>query len=128
MSFLRKLFSGNTKHENNQEDNPNRAVLTLCRHIGYPEVNIRRALLDLNGINVRRLANGVGVPTLYGAIKEANRNPMARIALADCLGLRVEEIFAGPAPASAGQGEPARKPRRADAGREGRTPPVTEME
>lgn len=97
MYILKKLFHRNrprtTVSQNVQGDNPNRPVLTLCRHVGFSEENIRRALVDLNGINIRKLANGVGVTTLYGAIKGTNKHPGARILLADALGLRVEELF-----------------------------------
>lgn len=97
MDILKKLFRRNRpriiKPDIVQADNPNRPVLTVCRHVGFPEANIRKALVDLNGINVKKLANGVGVTTVYGALKGENAHQGARIVLADALGLQVEELF-----------------------------------
>ncbi len=98
MDILKKFFQRkrphNTTPQNVQEDNPNRPVLTVCRHVGFDEANIRRALCDLNGINLRKLANGVGVTTLYAVIRGESEHAGGRIILADALGLRVEELFA----------------------------------
>lgn len=98
MDILKKLFHRSKRPDNTapqkvQGDNPNRQVLTVCRQAGFPEAHIRKALVDLNGINVKKLANGVGVTTVYGALKGENAHQVARVILADALGLRVEELF-----------------------------------
>ena len=112
MDIWKKLFHRpksptTTISQNIQHDNPNRPVLTLCRHVGFSEPNIRKALVELNGIKVRALANGVGVTTLYGVIKGENTHAGARIILADALGLRVEELFHGEANQQSGSGAAA---------------------
>jgi hypothetical protein len=97
MDILKKLFHRNVPHstfpQNVQDDNRNRRVLAVCREVGFPEPDIRRALVTLNKINMRKLANGVGVTTLYNVLKEESSHPEARGRLAEALGLRSEELF-----------------------------------
>ena len=92
MNIFSKIFPIR-KHFKSQPNKPNRHVLILCRGLRFPEENIRRALVDLNGVNIARIADGVGMRTIYGALKGENKNTKAREILAGSLGLTVEELF-----------------------------------
>jgi hypothetical protein len=76
-----------------EHDNPNQALLALCRKLEYREPNIRKALVVVNEVDMQKLANGVAASTLYRALKGENAHQGARVILAEALGLRVEELF-----------------------------------
>lgn len=76
------------------ESNRNRATLQYLESLGFSLPKIRKALIELNGVNVRELADGhVSIPTVYNVIKGNRGNVLAMQLLADRLALEPEELF-----------------------------------
>lgn len=74
--------------------NRNRTALSGLRALNYPESRIRKALADLNGIDLMKVGNGaVSTPTIYSTVKGKSDNNKARSILARSLGLKEEELF-----------------------------------
>ena len=82
-SRLNKIIQG--------KNNRNRAALETLRALGFSMPRIRKALFDLNEINIRKIGNGrVSLPTLYNTMSGNRGNPQAREILANSLGLKTE--------------------------------------
>ena len=93
MNRLRRQFNKLNKIIQG-ENRRNRVALDGLRELGFSMPEIRKALIDLNGINIRRLGNGeVSVPTLYNTVKGKRVNEAAMSILADSLRLQKDELF-----------------------------------
>lgn len=76
------------------DQNRNRAALAALRNLGFPMPVIRRALLNLNGLKVKGLADGkVSPATLSNTLKAVRANKTAQAIVAEALDLKVTEIF-----------------------------------
>jgi hypothetical protein len=74
--------------------NGNRTMIRVMKDAGYPMPRIRKALIELNDINIQELGNGkVSMPTIYSTIRGLNQNQQAMELIAGRLGLGVKEIF-----------------------------------
>jgi hypothetical protein len=95
MSLFKHL---NKLNKFTQGDNgKNRVVLNYLKHLGYPMVDIRKALIALNNINITELATRpditVQAPLMHAVIYGRRENKQAREAIAGELKLSVEEMF-----------------------------------
>ncbi len=72
----------------------NRKALNCLNDLGFSLLEIRRALLYLNGITVTEIANGeVSQPTITNTVKGIRANPAIQKKITDQLSLQVEEVF-----------------------------------
>lgn len=92
MKFFPKIFS-TRKTEKIQEKDVNLAIYRLATKAGFPPGNIRHSLVKLNGINLRKIANGVGATTLYAVMQDKSDNPEGREILARALGIDRRILF-----------------------------------
>jgi lambda repressor-like predicted transcriptional regulator len=86
----------NTLKTNFQEKNErNRAVCSYLSRRGFFVPDIRRALLALNGIQAKDLAElaGVSRPAVTNTLKGVRSNPKVMETMARILGLEQEEIW-----------------------------------
>lgn len=82
------------KNENFPQQNKNRAALRALRALGYPLPRIRHALVILNGRKITDInGSGVGKTVIYNAVKGKTHHYPAMKAVAQALGLHVEELF-----------------------------------
>ena len=95
MKNISKILNNTFGRFRQGKNGRNRTALNGLRELGYPMPRIRKALVDLNGINIRELSegDGVSVPTLYNTLRGTRGNRQAREALAASLGLEKEELF-----------------------------------
>lgn len=73
--------------------NRNRTGLRALQEIGYSMPCIRKALLDLNNVRLKDLADGVSIVTLSNVIRGVNNNKRAKEMIAQALNLNVKELF-----------------------------------
>jgi hypothetical protein len=96
MSFLKRNIIKLNKFIQGENDK-NRVALIYLRHLGYPMVDIRKALIALNKINITELATRpditVQAPLMHAVIYGRRENKQAREAIAGQLNLTVEEMF-----------------------------------
>jgi len=90
LTKIKSILQGRTKR--------NRVILEVCLELEYPLPTIRKALVDLNAIELQETAGDVvSIATLSNALHgRRNQGPQALVArklLADRLGLNVEELF-----------------------------------
>ena len=72
----------------------NRTALNCLKELGFSLPKIRKALIDLNGINISALADGrISGPTLYNTLRGVKCNETAQVILAEGLDLTREELF-----------------------------------
>jgi len=79
-----------------QSKNRNRAALECLLDLGFSPINVRKALIALNDVNLNKLVrNGAGVsaPTFYNTIKGTRTNDKAMALVAKSLNLDVGEMF-----------------------------------
>jgi hypothetical protein len=90
LSFLITIFP----HLFQSKNSRNRKALRSLKKLNYPMPEIRRALLQLNDLNIIILANGhVSGPTIYGTISGDKRNRKSQELIAAQLHLKREELF-----------------------------------
>lgn len=76
------------------KNHKNFTALKGLKKLKFPMAEIRRALLQLNDLNIIILANGhVSGPTIYGTISGDNKNLKAQTLIAEALGVKREELF-----------------------------------
>jgi len=74
--------------------NSNRLVIKAMKYGRFSMPKIRKALVDLNDINIPDLANGTVAPaTMYATLQGKRQNKAAMDLLADSLDLKTREIF-----------------------------------
>jgi len=79
-----------------QKFSKNFITLKFLRLLGYREPDIRRALMDLNGLTLSSVADGkISVQTVAATIKDARTNPTAQTLFAQKLGIYEKDIFNG---------------------------------
>ncbi|MBN2061413.1 MAG: hypothetical protein JW882_13455 [Deltaproteobacteria bacterium] len=98
MKFFQKIITNRLNKIIQAESNRNRALLICAKTLGYPLINIRRALFVLNDVKIQDLGcEEVSVPTLYN-VKNGSRGSgevsmKGKEILAGHLGLEADELF-----------------------------------
>ena len=89
-----KLLITTFPHLFKRKNHHNRAALKKLQRLGFPMHKIRRALLELNDLNIILLADRkVSGPTIYGTISGDKINIKAQRIIAKSLDLTREELF-----------------------------------
>ena len=89
-----KLLITTFPHLFKRKNHHNRAALKKLKKLGFPMHKIRRALLELNDLNIILLADRkVSGPTIYNTIRGDKTNTKAQSIIAKSLGLKREELF-----------------------------------
>jgi lambda repressor-like predicted transcriptional regulator len=93
MSWFKKIFTPPNKSI--QGENRNRAALRCLQVLAFGQVEIRKALVELNGVKVKNLArvDGVSAATIYNTIRGRRSSPKAKELLAASLSLGVDDLF-----------------------------------
>lgn len=89
-SFLGRIFKPSKVQE---ELGRNRAALHCLRELQFQPGRIRRALIELNGIRIRRLVNGNSPSLVYSTIKGSRRHSTVMDQLSAELDVPKEELF-----------------------------------
>ena len=72
----------------------NRQAFDCLIELGFPRRNVRKALLDLNGIKMKRfVSDRVSANAVYATLQGLRRNPVVMELVARELGLPVEDLF-----------------------------------
>ena len=83
-----------SKFFNQGQNNRNRVALKALKKLGFSMPKIRKALIELNGLNIIILANSkVSGPTFYNTIRGDKNNLKSQKILADTLKVDREELF-----------------------------------
>ena len=89
--FLNRIFKPSKAYFETQR---NRAAVHCLKELKFQPERIRRALLELNGIRIRKLANGVFTPSLvYSTIRGDRKHRPIMEQVATELDIPVEEFF-----------------------------------
>ena len=85
----------NKPANNIQENiNRNRSALLCLQALQFPMTNIRLALVALNDLSLRTLADGqIGIDLISKVIRHERKTPKARQLVAQKLNLTTEELF-----------------------------------
>ena len=86
--FFRKLI----KSEPHAAEK-NQAVLDYLASLNFPPPAIRKALLELNQVRIRTFINGVPSSMVYQTVQGRRKDRRVMAAVADRLGLQVEDLF-----------------------------------
>lgn len=87
-SFFQKIWgTGEAAGSRNQ------AVLECLKGLDFPPARIRRALLELNGVRIKRFVDGRPPSMVYQTIQGTRKDAEVRQLVARELGLEVQEIF-----------------------------------
>lgn len=94
MNWIKRIFS-TTQDKSIQAKSRNKAALECLRALEFGAVEIRQALVGLNGIRVKELArvDGVSAVTIYNTIKGRRTSPKAQELIAQSLNLSVDDLF-----------------------------------
>ena len=77
-----------------QPKNKNRAALITLTQLGFPKSQVRRALIELNGIKYEDISSDtIRPPLISRTVKGHTRNFEAQQAISETLGLTTEELF-----------------------------------
>lgn len=88
--FLNRIFKPSKAYVETQR---NRAAVRCLKELRYQPEKIRRALLELNGIRIRRLVDGTSASLVYGTINGAREHRPVMERMASVLDIPVEELF-----------------------------------
>lgn len=93
MGFFRKLIPSTPRSFSQTGNSRNRAALRGLRELGYEMPSIRLALLKLNGLKIKAMANGISFSTLHYTLTGKRQNPAAQKILAEKIGIPRDELF-----------------------------------
>lgn len=95
MAWFKKYFS--TPNKNVQEQSRNKRALECLRALSFGQIEIRKALVELNRVRVKDLAaaDGISAATIYNTIRGRRMNPKAMELVARSLDLEPNDLFAG---------------------------------
>jgi len=94
MKMTVNLFHSILKTSFQAKRNRNRAALKNLTRLGYPLVNVRKALFHLNELKLQKMGNGdISIPTLYNTMRGSKGNRIAQEIIAKGLDLTREELF-----------------------------------
>jgi hypothetical protein len=90
--FLNRIFKPSKAYVETQR---NRAAVHCLKELKFQPEKIRRALLELNGIRIRKLVNGTSASLVYGTIRGDRKHQPVMDRMAKELDIPVDELFPG---------------------------------